>query len=148
MSLQNKSQKAVVSVVQMADMLGLSKSRFYALVQAGVFPQPVRHQSCKRPVFDADLQQKCLEIRHTGIGHNGNPVLFNRKRRKSAQSKAQQQPVSEEQAELIEALKSLGLTASAEEVQAVIQELYPDGWNGIDQGEVVRRVFLKLRGEK
>jgi hypothetical protein len=148
MSLQNKSQKAVVSVVQMADMLGLSKSRFYALVQAGVFPQPVRHQSCKRPVFDADLQQKCLEIRQTGIGHNGNPVLFNRKRRKSAQSKPQQQPVSEEQAELVEALKSLGLTVVAEEVQAVMRELYPDGWNGIDQGEVVRRVFLKLRGEK
>ena len=146
MTLQNKSQKAVVSVVQMADMLGLSKSRFYALVQAGIFPQPVRHQSCKRPVFDADLQQKCLDIRQTGIGLNGNPVLFNRKRRKPTSLKPQQQPVSEEQAELVEALKSLGLTVGAEEVHQVVRELYPDGWKGIDQGEVVRRVFLKLKG--
>jgi len=131
-------------------MLDLSKSRFYTLIQAGIFPQPVRHASCKRPVFDADLQQKCLDIRQSGIGHNGNPVLFNRKRRKPTQPKARQdqQPMTEEQAELVEALKSLGLTVSGEEVQAVVRELYPDGWKGIDEGEVVRRVFLKLREGK
>ena len=90
MTIQEKSRKAVVSVVAMADMLALSKSRFYALIQSGIFPQPVRHESCKRPVFDANLQQKCLEIRQTGIGHNGEPVLFNRKRRKPAQPKPRQ----------------------------------------------------------
>ena len=150
MTNQEKSRKAFVSVVQMAEMLDLSKSRFYTLIQAGIFPQPVRHESCKRPVFDADSQQKCLDIRQSGIGHNGNPVLFNRKRRKSAPPKARQdqQPITEEQSELVEALKSLGLTVSGEEVQAVVREQYPDGWKGIDQGEVVRRVFLKLREGK
>jgi hypothetical protein len=150
MTIQEKSRKAVVSVVAMADMLGLSKSRFYALIQSGIFPQPVRHESCKRPVFDADLQQKCMEIRQTGIGHNGEPVLFNRKRRKPTQPKPCQDhhPISEEQAELVEALKSLGLTATAEEVQATVGELFPSGCSGIDKGEVVRRVFLQLRGRK
>ena len=77
-------------------------------------------------------------------------MLFNRKRQKSTPPKARQdqQPITEEQAELVEALKSLGLTVSGEEVQAAVRELYPDGWNGIDQGEVVRRVFLKLREGK
>ena len=128
MTIQEKSRKAVVSVVAMADMLALSKSRFYALIQSGIFPQPVRHESCKRPVFDANLQQTCLEIRQTGIGHNGEPVLFNRKRRKPAQPKPRQDqhPISEEQTELIEALKSLGLTATAEEVQATLGELQGD----------------------
>jgi hypothetical protein len=150
MSVQDKPRKAVVSVVEMADMLDLSKSRFYALIQAGIFPKPARNASCKRHVFDSDLQRKCLEIRHTGIGSNGQPVLFNRKRRKSDQQKPRQgrQPVSGEQAELIEALKSLGLTASVEEVQATLAELYPNGLAGMDQAEVVRRVFLQLRGKK
>jgi hypothetical protein len=150
MTSQEKSKKAFVSVVQMAEMLDLSKSRFYTMIKTGIFPQPVRHASCKRPIFDFDLQQKCLDIRQTGIGHNGSPVLFNRKRRKPTQPKARQdqQPISEEQAELVEALKSLGLTASREEVQTVVRELYPDGWKGIDEGEVVRRVFLKLREGK
>ena len=145
MAAQEKSRKVVVSVAQMAEMLGLSRSRFYSLIQAGV-SEPIRHQSCKRPVFDADLQQKCLEIRQTGIGHNGNLVLFNRKRRKQPKPRQDQHPYTEEQAELVEALKSLGLTVSGEAVQAAVWELYPDGWSGIDQGEVVRRVFLKLRG--
>jgi hypothetical protein len=149
MTVPEKSKKAVVSVVEMADLLGLSKSRFYVLIQAGIFPQPVRHESCKRPVFDADLQHKCLDIRQTGIGHNGNPVLFNRKRQRPAKPKARQErPVSEEQAELIEALKSLGLTVSGEEVQTALGRLYPDGYGEIDRGEVVRRLFLKLREGK
>ena len=104
-------------------------------------------QSCKRPVFDADLQRKCLEIRQTGIGFNGQPVLFNRKCRRTTQPKPRQdhQPVTDEQAELIAALKSLGLTATAEDVLAALRDLYPNGSAGIDQGEVVRQVFLKLR---
>ena len=100
-------------------MLGLSKSRFYAMMKAGVFPKPIRTAACKRPVFDADLQQKCLEIRQTGIGHNGQPVLFNRKRQKSTSRKFRQDhpPISKEHAELVEAMKSLGLTVKPEEVQ-------------------------------
>ncbi len=83
MTIPDKSEKAFVSVVEMAEMVGLSKSRFYGLIQARVFPKPAIHESCKRPIFDSDLQRKCLEIRQTGIGYNGQPVLFNRKRRKS-----------------------------------------------------------------
>ena len=103
MSIQDKPRKAVVSVVEMSEMIDLSKSRFYFLIQSGIFPEPIRHESCKRPVFDLDLQQKCLDIRRTGIGCNGQPVLFNRKRRKGTKEtlpkpRPSQQPVSEEQA--------------------------------------------------
>ena len=151
MSIQDKPRKAVVSVVEMSEMIDLSKSRFYFLMQSGIFPEPIRHESCKRPVFDLDLQQKCLDIRRTGIGCNGQPVLFNRKRRKHGtlpKPRPSQQPVSEEQAQLIESLRLLGLTANADDVQAALGELYPDGLAGADQGEVVRKVFLQLRGRK
>ena len=130
-------------------MLNLSKSRLYALIQAGIFPEPVRHESCKRPVFDADLQQKCLDIRQTGIGPTGSRCCStgNGESRPSRNPPGQP-PITEEQAELVEALKSLGMTAAAEDVQTAMRELYPNGWNGIDQGEVVRRVFLQLRRRK
>ena len=132
----------------MADVLGLSKSRFYALIQAGIFPRPAYNEFCKRPVFDADLQNKCLEVRRSGIGCNGQPVLFNRKRRQdSKQRTRQRRPAkTDEQAEIVEALKSLGLVANAEEVECARRELYPQGAAGIDAGEVVRQVFLQLRG--
>ncbi len=147
MSIQEKPRKAVVSVVEMSSLLNLSKSRFYALIQAGIFPRPVRNQSCKRPVFDLDLQRKCLDIRQTGIGCNGQPVLFNRKARRPAMPKSRQDrpALTEEQAELMVALKSLGLNATADEILAALQDLYPNGLAGVDQGEVVRQIFLKIR---
>ncbi len=150
MSSQEQSRKAFVSVVDLCEMLGLSKSRFYAMMKAGVFPKPIRTAACKRSVFDADLQQKCLEIRQTGIGHNGQPVLFNRKRQKSTSRKFRQDhpPISKEHAELVEAMKSLGLTVKPEEVQTALQNLYPNGRGGIDDGEVLRQLFLHLRGKR
>jgi len=129
----------------MAEMVGLSKSRFHVLMKQGVFPLPVQNESCKRPVFDLKLQQKCLEIRRTGIGENGKPVLFNRKRRKGRQVS---KPVGNEHAEIVEALKSLGLAAPAEAVAEALRQLYPGGFSQVDQGEVIRQVFLRLQGRK
>jgi hypothetical protein len=146
MTAPDKSRKAFVSVVEMADMLDLSKSRFYVLMQAGIFPQPVRHEGCKRPVFDLESQQKCLEVRRTGIGANGQPILFNRKRRAvSPKPRRGREPVSGEHADLIEALKGLGLTANSEAVGRALAELYPTGWADMDLGEVVRQVFLFMQ---
>ena len=155
MPVQEPSRKAFVSVVEMAEMLNLSKSRFHALVRRGVFPKPVLHESCKRPVFDLESQRKCLEIRQTGIGNDGQPVLFNRMRRSGQPRKQrqQQQPPTEnrpvdDHAELIDALKSLGLTATNEVVGKALAKIYPNGREGIEPGEVVRKVFLHLRARK
>ena len=148
MTIQDKPRKAVVSVVEMSEMIDLSKSRFYFLIQSGIFPKPIRHESCKRPVFDSDLQNLCLEIRKSGIGFNKQPVLFNRKRRKGTLPKPRSnQPVSDELADLIETLKTLGMTVNANDVRIAQQELFPSGIAGADQGEVVRKVFLHLRGK-
>jgi hypothetical protein len=47
---------------------------------------------------------------------------------------------------LVEGLNALGLTtATAAQVQRVIEELYPKGTEGIDQGEVLRVAFLHLK---
>ena len=149
MIVQVKPTKAVVSVVEMSSMVSLSKSRFHALTQAGIFPRPIRHESCKRPVFDLELQARCLSIRRTGIGANGQPVLFNRKHKKTGPKpcKGRQQATSDH-AELIEALKSLGLATTPVAVEAALDDLYPNGCNGTDQGEVIRKVFLHLQTSK
>lgn len=148
MTIPDNPRKAVVSVTEMAKMLDLSRSRFYALIQAGIFPKPARHVSCKRPFFDADLQKKCLEIRKTGVGLVEKIVIFNQKHGRSAPptSRSKQHPLGEENGELVEALKSLGLTVTGGDVHAAVCELYPNGTAGIDQGEVIRKVFLHLRG--
>lgn len=154
MSPQQPSSKAFISCREMAEIINLSESRFHALIKSGVFPKPQRHGSCKRPVFNLELQQKVVEIRATGIGLSG-PVLFNRMRanRKPRKQRQPQQPITEprpadDHAGLIDALKSLGLTATNEAVAKALAEIYPNGVQGIDQGEVIRKVFLHLRAKK
>src|SRR3954468_8421516 len=86
------SAKSVVTVSEMADLCQLSRSRFYDLIEAGVFPKPVLHPSSKRPMYDRGLQEKCLGIRQTGIGLSGQPVLFNRKASKAGHPKPLRKP--------------------------------------------------------
>jgi hypothetical protein len=158
MSLPQQSQKAFISVIEMAEMTGLSKSRFHALVRAGVFPKPVLHECCKRPVFDLESQQKCLEIRATGIGLSGQPVIFNRMRanRKPRTRRTEQQPQqpiteprpADDHSDLLDALKGLGMTATNEAVATALAEIYPNSTEGIEPGEVIRMVFLNLRAKK
>jgi hypothetical protein len=145
MNIPEKPTKAVVSVVEMANLCLLSRSRFLALVQSGVFPRPVRNESCKRPVYDLELQQKCLDIRRTGIGLNG-PVLFNRKSKTT--SKKSRPKLASDHADLLDALKSLGLQTTAEAVDGALRELFPSGWADVDEGQRVRQVFLHLQRKK
>ena len=42
MPVQQTSLKAAVSISEMSEMCRLSRSRFYSLVEAGVFPKPAQ----------------------------------------------------------------------------------------------------------
>jgi DNA-binding transcriptional MerR regulator len=70
----NHDGVAIRSVTEMARKLGFSRARLYQLVETGVLPPPIR-SSMGRPYYPPDLQQKCLQIRKTGIGFNGQPGM-------------------------------------------------------------------------
>ena len=143
--------KAVVTVAEMARMVGLSRARFYQLVASGIFPQPARNAETGRPFYDEDAQKVCLEVRRRNCGVNGQPVLFYARRvpttaTPSKPKKPKASPPSSEYADLLDGLKALGLTsATLADVQAVVKEVYPQGVAGADEGEVLRAVFLRLK---
>ncbi len=147
MKVPESSKKAAVSVSEVASMCGLSRSRFHVLVKAGVFPKPVQPGKGKRPYYNHELIQRCLEIRSTGIGQNGEVVLFNRPQQKKTAKKPTVASASEpaEHRDLLDALVSLGLSATSQGVGAAVQAIYPQGTAGIDHGEVIRKVFLQLQ---
>jgi hypothetical protein len=149
MSAHNET-KAVVSVAEMARMVGLSRSRFYQLIGTA-FPQPERQPETGRPIYTEELQQVCLEVRRRNCGIDGKPVLFYARRLGAAPTKPKaQKPKLEAKAKdvtaLMDGLNALGLTtATAAQVQKVTRELFPQGTEGIDQGQVLRAVFLHLK---
>lgn len=139
--------KPIVSIRDLCEMLQMSRSRYYQLVDSGFFPKPLVDERSNRPYFDAALQKKILEARQTGIGVDGSYMLFysprkNEKTRSFLKQKKQADPFSQE---LTDILNSMGVETAFEEVQAALNKLYPDGTEGVDQGVVTRELYRYLK---
>ncbi len=142
--MKNKKQftKVVCSITDMSNALDLSRARFYQLLDAGILPQPIYDIRTKRPYYDLELQEQCLRVKATGIGICGQYILFYspRKKAQDGTQKPRRKKVSKHQ-DLIETLNVMGLEVSGEQVELALNELYPQGTNGQDQGLVVREIF-------
>jgi hypothetical protein len=142
--------KAAVSVSEMARMVGLSRARFYQLI-GSAFPKPLYDAKTKRPFYNEELQQVCLEVRRRNCGIDGKPVLFYARRTGSVVPTARRkrkppQPKHGRYAEIVEGVRALGLTtATAAQVEAAVCARYKEGTEGVDLAEVIRAVFLDLK---
>lgn len=154
MSDQNLT-KSAVSVSEMARMVGLSRARFYQLMNEGIFPPPIYTLSSRRPFYDEEMQQTCLEVKRRNCGTNGKPVLFYTSRHplssQSLKRPARPKPKpkrSAEYTELIDSLACLGMAATADQVEVAVKECFPGGIQNLDSGEVVRAIFLKVKRQE
>lgn len=142
--------KVVVSVSEMARMVGLSRARFYQLIGAA-FPHPLYDVATCRPVYPEELQQVCLEVRRRNCGIDGRPVLFYARRAGNHVSmpKARRKatPAKKSQyAGIVEGVRALGLTSvTAAQIEEAVGALYKLGTEGVDQVEVIRTIFLHLQ---
>jgi len=147
----NIQTKAVVTVSEMARMIGLSRARFYQLMNEGVFPQPVYGVRTKRPVFTEEMQNVCLEVRRRNCGINGRPVLFYAKRGGSPTTPSRKRRTAKaiankQHAPIVDAVRALGLvSATADQVGAAITTLFPSGTDGVEEPDVIRAVFVHLQ---
>ena len=143
--------KSVVSITEMARMLGLSRARFYQLVKSGTLPPPDREPVTSRPCYFEEGQRRCLEVRRRNVGVDGKAILFYSRRRdfgtgKQKVPKPKLEAKGKDVTALVDGLNALGLTtATAAQVQRVTEELYPKGTAGLDQAKVLRAVFLHIR---
>jgi hypothetical protein len=142
--------KSIVSVADMARMVGLSRARFYQLANQGVFPSPLYNVHTRRPFFTEEMQAVCLEVRRRNCGINGKAVLFYAARIGSAvvKSKAKKTPSKSNGQfnELVEGLRCLGLTTvNVSQVESAVRHVYPKGVDGVEAATVLRAVFLHLR---
>lgn len=134
--------KEAVSVAEMSRMVGLSRARFYQLI-GSAFPHPVYNVGTRRPFYDEEAQKLCLEVRRRNCGIDGKPIMFYcRHAPKAAHKKTN---VQKPNVELLDGLKSLGLVVTCPQVEVAIKSLFPRGTEHVDQGEVVRRVFIHLQ---
>ena len=117
----------------------------------GVFPEPQVDATTGRLFYSDDQFQVCSDLRRRNVGMNGKVVLFYSPRpmtnatRPSKKKHAISKP-SSEHSFIIESLKVLGLVRVDEvQVQRTIKATFPQGIHGLDQGEVVRAIFLAIK---
>ena len=135
--LSDNDLKAVCSVTELAEILDLSRARFYQLQKMGVFPMPVYCIRTRRPIYTLNLQQECITIRKTGIGHNGQLILFYARRKNG--SKKPQDPSEQWYKELADALEQMGLKMTCKKIKNALGDMYPNRVpQHIDKGTVIR----------
>jgi hypothetical protein len=148
------SLKSVCSISELAKALGLSRGRFYQLVEKGVFPSPLYDIRTRHPFYTQELQQICQEVRGTNIGYDGHPILFYTHRRKddpslliSPAKKLKKAALSPVYDELVETLTNMGVrSVTSEQVREAFQNLHPDGKiENMDQGLLIRQLFRHFK---
>jgi hypothetical protein len=146
--------KAAICIREMAALCALSRQRFMQLVKAGVFPGPLYDVATKRPFYPEDLQTQCLEVRKRNIGVNGKVIMFYARRPGMTvpTPKSRKPPVKPKEsdcyADILDGLPGLGLvTVTSAQVANAVGQLFPQETEGTDPGEVIRKVFLHLKGK-
>ena len=115
--------KVHFSVTEVYEILGLSRGRFYQLLEFGVFPPPVYFTCSRRPIYTKEQVEECLAIRSTSVGFNGQPVLFYKKHSASRESGYSEQQYME----LADILKGLRTAVDANQVKKAAKILFPEG---------------------
>ena len=147
-----------MSVTEMAERLGMSRSNLYALIDKGVFLSPIYLTANRQPFYPRHMVERNLLVRNTGLGINGQPIKFYRRRGIPASTqrhritngsngrrRARNQS-SGVLASLVNDLKALGLTSVTEDSAGVaLTEMFPGGTAGVAEGDVIRAVFRRLR---
>ena len=132
--------KAAVSVSAVCRQIRMSRSQFYLHVSRGTFHTPLRLASNQRPYYTASMVEDILKARETGVGVNGEYVLFY-----DRQSMQKSGP-SSDHSTLIEGLKNLGITGiSQQQIDAALAYCFPKGSQGHDESDVLRTVFRHLK---
>jgi len=136
--------KAVVSVTQMCRILRMCRSQFYWHVKRGTFHAPLYLASNKRPYFKASMVEDNLRARNTGVGVNGEPVIFYE--RQPTGTKAEKMKARADHSALLGDLKAAGLNeVTSEQVEAALAACFPGGTAGHDEDTVLTAVFRHLK---
>jgi hypothetical protein len=147
--MEQPRTKAVVTITEMARMVGLSPARFRQLM-GSTFPSPLYSVATRRPFYSEDMQVICLDVRRRNCGIDGRPVLFYCRRGGEASAPRKFKTIkptkNEQHGELLDGLRALGLTTvTSDQIATAIKTLYPNGVTEVDRGGVLRTIFLHLK---
>jgi len=147
--VSNKNFKPVCSISYLCkNIVGLSRAQFYNLQRDKIFPPAQTDEKSGRKYFTLEQQKECYNIRTSGIAHSGDFYLFYDPRSSSQSSSPQKKTAPKANAktiELIDTLSQMGLEVKAEQVSEALKTIYPEGYENIEEGLLIRNLFRVLK---
>lgn len=146
--------KALISLSEMAEQLGMSRGHFYTMVEEGFFLSPIFLIRNKRPCFTAEMAERNRLAKEFGIGVDGSTRIFYRRRRaeigaagpvQATSSSRRRQTAGNQFTEMVGTLAALGLTATSDQVALAVADLFPQGVETFEESDVIRAIFRHLR---
>ncbi|MBA2116702.1 helix-turn-helix transcriptional regulator [Bremerella alba] len=148
----DKPSQSYLSCAAVARRLGLSRQRFWQLRKEGVFPGPQIDEDTGRPFYTEEQLELCMDLRNRNVGINGKIVLFYSARSTASlpaaprKKKSKRREAKSRHQELIDSLKVIGMTGVTDaQIDSAISELFPNGKDSVNPGELVRAVFLYIQ---
>ena len=136
--------KAAISVSSLCRLMNMSRSQYYFHAKRGTFHSPLYLASNNRPYFTASMVEDNLKARETGVGVNGEYVIFYERREAAAKNEPTKPVIDVES--LVDGLKTLGLNAvTAAQVEAAVKASFPNGTEGQEESNILRTVFRFLK---
>ena len=136
--------KAAISVSSQCRLLQMSRSQYYFHAKRGTFHSPLYLASNNRPYFTASMVEDNLKARETGVGVNGEYVIFYERREAAAKNEPTKPVIDVES--LVDGLKTLGLNAvTTDQVEAAVKASFPSGTEGQEESNILRTVFRFLK---
>ncbi len=136
--------KAAVSVSEMCRLFRppMSRSQLYWHIKRKTFHSPLYLTSNKRPYFTASMVEDNLRARETGIGVNGEYVIFYERQPTGTATVK----LKADRSSLLDGLRTLGLSAvTTDQLEAALDACFPKGTTGQDEANVLRTVFRHLK---
>jgi hypothetical protein len=147
--LSENTFMSACSVAQMAAKLGLSRARFYQLQNQGVFPPPVYLLSTQRPFYTNHLEQQCIAIRKTGIGFNGQPVIFYTRKKTVGYRRTEDPNLKPFCEKLSECLRNMHTSVSAKTIAAEFDKLFPEELKDYTiNNDILKKAFIYFTSQK
>jgi len=150
---------AYVDCTRMAQLMRISRSRLYQLIDAGIVLSPVYLIANRRPVFTKEMALRNLEVKELNVGINGQVIMFYSARQSTSpvlkprtspvekvREKETTLPKVKKYCQIIEDLEVLGMdNIKAEQVDDAIQKCFPEGTQDVSDDEILRSVFRFIK---
>ena len=144
----------IVSIQNSCTLMGVSRSRYYQLLNDKFILPPIYSIESKRPFYTREMAEKNIAVIRNNIGINGKVCLFyNTNRRTGIASKSTRQKKVKKKtrsetnsySDLIEGLEYLGLTdIKPAQIDTVLKKTYPNGIQNEDDGEVLKALYRAI----